>query len=45
MEEEIADVFIRLCDFCGRYKIDLGRITLVKMQYNADRPHMHGKTC
>lgn len=46
MEEEIADLFIRLCDFCGKFGIDLGRITLAKMEYNATRPQMHGgKKC
>ena len=46
MEEEAADVLIRLCDFCGRYGIDLGRVTLAKMEYNSKRPHMHGgKAC
>lgn len=46
MEEEIADLFIRLCDFCGQYDIDLGQITLAKMSYNETRPHMHGgKKC
>jgi NTP pyrophosphatase (non-canonical NTP hydrolase) len=42
MEEEIADLFIRLCDYCGRYEIDLGRVTLAKMAYNAQRSYMHG---
>lgn len=43
MEEEVADLFIRLCDFCGRYDINLGAVTLAKHQYNIGRPHMHGK--
>lgn len=42
IEEEVADVFIRLGDFCGRYNIDLGRVALAKMEYNAKRPHKHG---
>lgn len=42
MEEEVADLFIRLLDFCGRYKIDVGKVTLAKMAYNATRSHMHG---
>lgn len=41
-EEEAADLLIRLCDFCGRYEIDLGRVTLAKMAYNAGREYMHG---
>lgn len=45
-EEEAADVFIRLCDLCGRLGIDLGRVVLAKMEYNATRSHMHGgKRC
>ncbi len=42
MEEEIADVFIRLADFCGRFNIDLGRVVLAKAAYNAKRSYMHG---
>lgn len=42
MEEEAADVFIRLLDLCGRLDIDLGRVTLAKMEYNAGREKMHG---
>jgi len=42
VEEEVADVFIRLGDFCGRYGIDLGRAAIAKMEYNSKRPHMHG---
>lgn len=45
-EEEAADIMIRLCDLCGHLNIDLGRVTLAKMAYNANRPHMHGgKKC
>lgn len=46
MEEEVADLFIRLADFCGRHNIDLGVVVLAKMKYNATRPHLHGgKRC
>jgi hypothetical protein len=41
-EEEAADVFIRLLDLCEFRGIDLARVTLAKMQYNATRPHKHG---
>lgn len=45
-EEEMADVVIRVADYCGYRGIDLGRAILSKMNYNATRPHMHGgKTC
>jgi len=43
MEEEAADLLIRLVDFCGEVGIRLGMATLLKMEYNAGRPHMHGK--
>jgi len=44
-EEELADIVIRLADYCGWRGIDLGRVILAKMEYNTKRPHMHGKTC
>lgn len=43
MEEECADLFIRLCDFCCSYDIDLGRVALIKHSYNKDRPYKHNK--
>ena len=43
MEEEAADLLIRLVDFCGEAGIRLGLATLLKMEHNAGRPHMHGK--
>lgn len=42
VEEEMADVFIRLLDLAGKLKIDVGRVILAKMEYNRGRPHMHG---
>lgn len=46
IEEEAADLAIRLADFCGRLNIDLGKVILAKMAYNATRSHMHGgKKC
>lgn len=42
MEEEVADVFIRLCDLCGRLDIDLARVAMEKHAYNTSREHMHG---
>lgn len=42
IEEEVADVFIRLMDLCGKLDIDVGRVVLAKMEYNSKRPHMHG---
>lgn len=42
IEEEMADVFIRLLDLCGKLNIDVGRVILAKMEYNSTRPYMHG---
>lgn len=42
IEEEIADVFIRMFDLCGKLNIDVGRVVMAKMEYNKNRPHMHG---
>lgn len=42
IEEEVADVYIRLMDLCGKLDIDVGRVVLAKMNYNRNRPHMHG---
>lgn len=42
-EDEIADAVIRLADICDRYHIDLEQHILLKMRFNALRPHKHGK--
>lgn len=39
---ELADVVIRVMDFCGANGIDLESIILEKLDYNATRGHMHG---
>jgi len=41
-KEELADVFIRLADYCGRMKIDLDDQVQVKMDKNRNRPYRHG---
>ena len=43
VHEEAADVFIRLCDLCGEYDIDLENEVLRKMAINEGRPIRHGK--
>lgn len=43
VEEELADVLIRIFDFCGSRPYDLGGAVLAKMKYNASRPYKHGK--
>lgn len=42
-EEELADLFIRLMDYCGYYEIDLGEAVRVKMAFNLTRERKHGK--
>lgn len=39
---ELADVVIRVLDFCGANDIDLESIVIEKLNYNATRPAMHG---
>lgn len=41
--EELADVMIRILDFAGHHKIDLGDALIEKMQFNITRPYKHGK--
>jgi NTP pyrophosphatase (non-canonical NTP hydrolase) len=43
MPDELADVVIRVMDFCESQEIDLEWHIRSKMRYNATRPHMHGK--
>ena len=42
MEEELADVFIRILDEAAVQNCRLGAAVLAKMAFNASRPHMHG---
>ena len=42
---ELADVILRICDFCGAYNIDLDKIINEKVEYNETRPYKHGKKC
>ena len=39
---ELADVVIRIGDFCGKYGIDLERAIRIKQAYNRTRPARHG---
>ncbi len=39
---ELADCVIRIMDFCGANGIDLEYAVLLKMSFNATRPHRHG---
>ena len=40
---ELADVVIRIADFCGHYGIDLSAAIEAKLEFNRSRPHKHGK--
>lgn len=42
-EEELADIIIRVLDTAGARGVNIGRAVLLKMAFNATRPHMHGK--
>lgn len=42
-EEELADLVIRVLDYCGHYNLDLGGAILAKVKKNLARPHKHGK--
>ena len=39
---ELADVIIRIMDFCGGYNIDIASALDDKIRYNKTRPHRHG---
>lgn len=42
IEEEIADVFIRLIDTCAAYGLSLGSAIVAKHEHNLNRPYRHG---
>lgn len=42
-EEELADTFIRLLDYCGFKGYDIGAAIIKKMVYNEGRAYLHGK--
>ena len=39
---ELADVVIRIMDYCGYAEIDLGKMIAIKNEYNKTRPWRHG---
>jgi NTP pyrophosphatase (non-canonical NTP hydrolase) len=43
LEEELADVVIRICDYCHTEQLDLAGAIYAKLKYNAGRPLKHGK--
>lgn len=42
LEEECADIVIRVFDICGYFKVDLANALLNKMKYNKSRKFRHG---
>lgn len=42
-EEEVADLLIRLFDYCQAKKLNLPKALFLKIQYNRGRPYKHGK--
>ena len=44
IEEELADIVIRVMDMAGKQDWRVGEAIIAKMTYNASRPHKHGKT-
>lgn len=43
VEEELADILIRLLDTADEMGADLSGAVLAKIEYNASRPYKHGK--
>jgi NTP pyrophosphatase (non-canonical NTP hydrolase) len=39
---ELADVIIRIADFCGEFGLDLEESLTAKLAYNRTRPYRHG---
>jgi NTP pyrophosphatase (non-canonical NTP hydrolase) len=39
---ELADVLIRIGDFCGAFGIDLAAVLQEKLEFNKGRPSRHG---
>lgn len=44
LDVELADCLIRILDFCGAHKIQIGEITQAKLDYNKIRAFKHGKS-
>lgn len=42
-EEELADCIIRILDYSGKCKLDVGGALIAKLAYNRTRPYKHGK--
>ncbi len=44
LEEEMADLVIRVLDFSAAYGLDLDKAIIEKMKFNETRPYKHGKS-
>ncbi len=42
IEEELADVIIRIFDYAGQKNLRLGEAIFAKMEFNKTRPYKHG---
>jgi NTP pyrophosphatase (non-canonical NTP hydrolase) len=42
IEEELADVVIRIMDYCAHKDLHLGGAIIAKIEFNKSRPHKHG---
>jgi NTP pyrophosphatase (non-canonical NTP hydrolase) len=42
VEEELADLFIRVCDYAAGRKLQLAEAIIAKMGHNVGRPYKHG---
>lgn len=42
IEEELADVMIRIMDFAGQYHLNVVGALVAKVEFNRTRPHKHG---
>ena len=43
VEEELADLIIRVLDYAHWKSLDLDRAIIAKLNYNAQRPYKHGR--
>lgn len=43
LEEELADVVIRIMDFAGGHGLEIASAIIAKHRFNMTRPHKHGK--
>lgn len=42
VEEEFADVFIRMLNMCGEHKMRFAHAVIAKLGFNENRPYRHG---